>query len=210
MRALILDDHPLIRKAIHQVIHNSFPSWTILEASAGEEAMRLMQSAPVDLLVLDIGLPGESGLTVLKQVRRRSPQTRCLVLSIHSDPQYVRLAINSGAVGYLSKETAPEELDEAIRSVMRDGRYLSALVQDSVEGDFQRAGTHARGGGQLSARELEVLNLLAKGKTVSRAAKQLKLSVKTVSTYRLRLLEKLGLETTAELIRYAVERGLAR
>jgi len=209
MRALIVDDHPLIRHAIRDVVQQAFPSWTILDATTGEEALRLVREEPIELLVLDIGLPGESGLTVLKQIRRLRPETKCLMLSIHGEPQYVRLAMNLGAAGYLSKESAPEELSQAIKTVVKGERYVSKSLQEAMD---RRPGASRRSanGGLLSARELEVLCLLAKGRTVSRAAKQLKLSVKTVSTYRLRLLDKLDLQTTADLIRYAVDHGLVR
>ena len=210
MRVLILDDHPLIRKAIRQVVADGCPSWTITEGATGEEALRLLHKEPADIAILDIALPGESGLTVLKRIRQFSPQTKCLVLSIHTEPHYVRLALELGASGYLSKESAPDELEQALKTLSKRGRYLAKSLQESVDGFTSAPRSRSSRGALLSARELEVLCILAKGGTVSRAAKHLKLSVKTVSTYRLRLLDKLDLQTTADLIRYAVDHDLVR
>jgi len=207
MFALIVDDHPLLRQAIRQVIEDHFYSPVVREASTGEEAVLIVRAEPVELVVLDVILPDYSGLTVLKQIKQLRPQIKCLMLTMHDEPQYLRLALSHGASGYLTKESAPEELRDALKTVLAGGRY----VTERLAGDLTPRGRDdipmlVRE--LLSARELEVLSLLAKGRTVSQTAKRLKLSVKTVSTYRSRLLTKLQLQTTADLIRYAVDHRL--
>ena len=207
MLVLIVDDHPLLRQAIRQVIEHHFPSAVVREASTGEEALRIAHTKPVELAVLDIMLPDQSGLTVLKGIKQLRPQIKCLMLTIHDEPQYVRLALSHGASGYLTKDSAPNELRDAIRAVLTGSRYVSKRL-DEAGASRTRPDSGLSVLPLLSARELEVLSLLAKGRTVSQAAKRLKLSVKTVSTYRSRLLEKLQLQTTADLIRYAVDHRL--
>ncbi len=207
MFVLIVDDHPLLRQAIRQVIEHHFHSAVVREASTGEEALQIARTEPVELAVLDVSLPDHSGLTVLKRIKQLRPQIKCLMLTIHDEPQYVRLALNHGASGYLTKDSAPEEFYDAIRTVLTGARFVTSGLERAVD-DCSIPGRVRALQGLLSARELEVLSLLAKGRTVSQAAKHLKLSVKTVSTYRSRLLDKLQLQTTAELIRYAVDHRL--
>lgn len=207
MFALIVDDHPLLRQAIRQVIGDHFSSPVVREASTGEEAVLIVRTQPVELVVLDVILPDYSGLTVLKRIKQLRPQLKCLMLTIHDEPHYVRLALKHGASGYLTKETAPDELRDAIRTVLTGVRYVSKGL-DGTGASRTRPGSVLALPLFLSARELEVLSLLANGRTASQAAKHLKLSVKTVSTYRSRLLEKLQLQTTADLIRYAVDHHL--
>jgi DNA-binding NarL/FixJ family response regulator len=209
MNVLILDDHPLLRPAIGQVIQGSFPSAVVHEASTGEEALHVVSCEPVGLAILDIMLPGQNGLTVLKRIKQLQPQTKCLMLTIRDDPWYVRLSMRHGASGYLMKGSAVDELRQAIQTVLMGDRYVSEVLAWALD-DFGQQQPSIGERPSLSARELEVLVLLAKGRTVSQASKQLKLSVKTVSTYRVRLLEKLGLQTTADLIRYAIDHGLVK
>jgi two-component system, NarL family, invasion response regulator UvrY len=159
--------------------------------------------------ILDISLPDFSGLTVLRRVKHVRHSLKCLVLTMHDHPQYVRLALAHGASGYLTKGTTPKELYEAIRTILSGGQVVMEPFRDMLDGRVTRG--EARWQHEsLSVRELEVLALLAKGCTASQVAKRLKLSIKTVSTYRTRLLEKLQLETTADLIRYAVDHRLVR
>lgn len=209
MFVLIVDDHPLLRQAIRQVIEDQFSSPVVREASTGEEAVRIVRTEPVELVVLDVMLPDYSGLTVLKRIKQLRPQIKCLMLTIHDEPHYLHLALRHGASGYLTKESAPEELRDALRTVLAGGRYVTERLAGELT---SRSRDDAPGLERelLSARELEVLALLAKGRTVSQAAARLKLSVKTVSTYRSRLLEKLRLQTTADLIRYAVDHRLVK
>lgn len=208
MVVLIVDDHPLLRQAIRHVIEQHFPSAVVREASTGEEALRIAHAEPVELAVLDIMLPDQGGLTVLKRIKQIRPHIKCLMMTIHDEPQYVRLALSHGASGYLTKESAPEELHEALRTVLTGDRYVTKGLDEVVEISRTRSGHLSSSLTILSAREMEVLSLLAKGRTASQVAKHLKLSVKTVSTYRSRLLDKLQLKTTADLIRYAVDHRL--
>jgi len=209
MRVLIIDDHPLLRRAVRQLIEHHYPASIVREAANADEAMHIARTQPVELMILDIALPGQSGLTVLNHIKRIRPTTRCVILTIHQDPHYLRLALKHGASGYLTKESAPEELRDAMKVVLAGGQYVSASLTGAVD-DTGRPLTALRPHLHLSSRELEVLALLAQGRTVSQAATRLKLSVKTVSTYRTRLLHKLQLETTAALIRYAIDRQLVR
>lgn len=209
MHTLVIDDHPLIRRAIRQLIEQHYPSSIVHEAANVDGAMRIVRAQPVELMIVDIMLPDQSGLTVLDQVKRIRPAIKSVILTIHQDPHYLRLALKHGASGYLTKESAPEELQKAVKVVLAGGRYI-AKVLDVVMDEQGKLITDMLPRLDLSSRELEVLALLAKGQTVSQSAARLKLSVKTVSTYRTRLLEKLRLKTTADLIRYAVDHRIVR
>ena len=209
MHILLVDDHPLLRLAVRQVIERHYPSSTIREAATADEALRITRAQPIEVVILDIELPDHSGLTLLKQLKKARTKIACVVLTIHSDPQYLRLAFQHGVSAYLTKESAPEELQKAIRTVCSGGRYISKDMNGSIDANGRPLPAMLPNL-QLSSRELEVLSWLAKGRTVSQVATRLKLSVKTVSTYRSRLLQKLQLETTADLIRYAVDRHLAK
>ncbi len=208
MQLLIVDDHPLLRQAVKRVVELHFQALRVLEAKTADEAVQIVRTEPVALAILDIVLPDDSGLTVLKRIKQLRPSTKCLILTIHSERQYLKLAMNLGADGYLTKESAPDELREAIQALLAGRRYVTPALTDALgEANFEGALEPNK---LLSARELEVLTALAKGRTVSQVAVQLKLSVKTVSTYRIRLLEKLRLDTTAQLIRYAVDHRLVK
>lgn len=209
MLVLIVDDHPLLRQAIREVVEGHFPSAMVREASTGEEGIQIVRAEPVELAIMDISLPDHSGLTLLKRVRRLRPTVKCLVLSMHEEAQYVRLAMMHGALGYLTKGATSKELREAMRAVLSGRQVVMRGFEDTLEHPLNQHEVqwpHE----SLSVRELEVLSLLAKGRTASQAAKRLALSVKTVSTYRSRLLQKLRLRTTADLIRYAVEHQVVR
>ena len=208
MLILIVDDHPLLRQSIKHVIEHHFPLATVREAATGEEAERIVRAEPVELAVLDIMLPDHSGLTVLKRIKQLRPQIKCLMLTIRDEPQYVRLALSHGASGYLTKESASDELLDAIRTVLTGARYVTNRLDEVGGTSRTRSNSILSSLAILSAREIEVLSLLATGRTASQIAKHLNLSVKTVSTYRSRLLEKLQLQTTADLIRYAVDHRL--
>ena len=208
MQILIVDDHPLLRQAVKRVVELHFEALRVREAKTADEAVQIIRSEPVELAILDIALPDDSGLTVLKRIKQLRPETKCLILTIHSEPQYLKLAMSLGADGYLTKESAPDELREAIHALLAGRRFVTPTLADALDD----AGSERvlQPDKLLSVRELEVLTSLAKGRTVSQVAAQLKLSVKTVSTYRIRLLEKLQLDTTAQLIRYAVDQRLVK
>jgi two-component system, NarL family, invasion response regulator UvrY len=210
MLALIVDDHPLLRQALTEVLVSSYPSTAVLEAGTGEEAIRIVKAKPIDMAILDLRLPDYSGLTVLRQIKRVRSSVKCLVLTMHDEPHYVRLAMAHGASGYLTKGVTAAEIRDAIGTVLSGRQAVMESLNETLDHHHpERRGViwlHE----SLSVRELEVLSLLARGRTVSEVAKRLKLSAKTVSTYRTRLLEKLRLETTADLIRYAVDHQLVR
>lgn len=207
MNVLLVDDHPLLRQAVKGVIESHFPSPLVREASTGEEAVRIAREVFIEMVILDIGLPDSSGLMVLKQLKQVRPSLKCLVLTMHDNPQYARLAMAHGASGYLTKGVTSGELYDAMRTILAGGRAVMEPFPETLDRHAERRDDiwpHE----SLSVRELEVLTLVARGRTVSQVAKRLKLSVKTVSTYRTRVLEKLGLGTTADLIRYAVDHHL--
>ncbi|MBI5317170.1 MAG: response regulator transcription factor [Nitrospirae bacterium] len=208
MLVLLIDDHPLYRQALMQVINDSFPLWKTQEASTGAQALDIVRREPVSLAVLDIMLPDQSGLDLLKRIKQLRPNLPCLMLSMHNEPRYAELSFHFGASGYLTKDTERDELCRSLRTILAGGRHVAASLTDRLEtrGAMSRTAPSAS---LLSARELEVLTHFGQGLTVSQAATRMKLSIKTVSTYRARLLEKLQLKTTAALIRYAVDHHLA-
>ena len=207
MLVLIVDDHPLLRQALREVIETTFPLLEVREATTAEEAIRIVKAAHVELVLLDIMLPDHNGLTVLKRIKQLRPPIKCLVLTVYDAPHYERLAIAHGASGYLTKGVSATELCEAIRTIL-SGRQVFAGPLNETRNRRLRRSSVRRPQAALSVRELEVLSFFAQGRTASQIAKRLKLSIKTVSTYRTRLLQKLSLETTADLIRYAIDHQL--
>lgn len=208
LRILIADDHPLVRRGLKQTIADEFGDATVGEACTGSEALDTVQKDRWDAIILDLNLPDRSGLDVLKTIRAFKPAVPILVLSMYPEQQYAVRVLRAGAAGYVTKESAPEELGRALRKALQGGRYVSPTLAENLADDLgsdPSRPAHAA----LSDRELEVLRLLAQGKTVSDIADQIALSVKTVSTYRARILEKLLLKTTADIIRYAIDHQLA-
>jgi two-component system, NarL family, invasion response regulator UvrY len=203
----IADDHPIVREGLKQVIAKTTDLSVVMEASDGQEVLEKLRKAPVDLLLLDISMPVRNGMDILKQLRTKWPKLHILVLSAHPESQYAVRVFRLGAAGYLTKEGAPKELIGAIRTVLSGKRYVSdALAQhlavhldEAAEKDLHD---------KLSDRELEVLCMIASGKPLTAIASSLFLSVKTVSTYRTRILEKLHLSTNADLVRYAIQKEL--
>ena len=208
MRILIVDDHAVVRRGLMEILEEEFPAAQCAEATNGAEALQYVRRDDWDVVVLDISMPGMSGLDVLKDVRSLRPSAAVLVLSMHPEEQYAVRVLKAGAAGYLTKETAPEELVRAIRKGVAGGRYVSASLAERLAVSL-RAGLEAEPHEALSDREYEVLRLIASGKTVSQIAEELCLSVKTISTYRARILEKMHMKTNAELMRYAMEKDLA-
>jgi len=200
---LITDDHPVVRRGIRQILEDDERISQIDEACDGKELIEKMINQEYDVILLDISLPGRSGLDMISQIKKIRQKTAVLILSIHSEEMYAIQALKSGASGYLTKMSAPEELITAIIKVSCGNKYISATLAEKLASDM------LTGAGKpihqlLSAREMEVLNLFAAGKTVAQIASELTLSPKTISTYRGRLLEKLNLHTTADLIRYSI------
>ena len=207
IKVLITDDHPVVRRGIRQILEDDERISLIHEASDGKELIEKMMDQVYDVILLDISLPGRSGLDMISQIKKIHQKTAILILSIHSEEMYAIKALKYGASGYLTKSSAPEELLSAIYKVSRGERYISSTLAEKLADSFLSDGDkppHLF----LSAREMEVLDLLASGKTVNQVAKELSLSSKTISTYRTRLLSKLKLKTTADLIRYSIMQGL--
>jgi two-component system invasion response regulator UvrY len=207
IRVVLVDDHPVVRRGLRETLSVDPGIAVVAEAAQSEEVLGTLAAHRCDVLLLDISLPGRGGIEVLKDVRRECPSTKVLIVSTHDEAQYAVRAVRAGAAGYLTKSSSPEELVRAVRTVAATGHYYTdsvaaALASFTVQDRTTPA--HER----LSDREHEVLRLLTEGLTISDIAVRLSLSVKTVSTYRTRLAEKLGVRTTAELVRYALEHKL--
>lgn len=207
IRVLIVDDHPIVRRGLKETLAAESDITVVAEAARSEEVLALMAAHACDLVLLDLSLPGRGGLEVIKDVRREFPNVRVLIVSTYDESQYAVRAIRAGAAGYLSKSSAPEELVQAVRAVIKSGRYISESVASALV-EFTQKDRPGLLHDSLSDRELEVFRWLTAGRTVSEIAGELSLSIKTVSTYRSRLIDKLGVTSTAELVRYAIEHQL--
>jgi two-component system, NarL family, invasion response regulator UvrY len=206
-RILLVDDHPIVRQGIRQVLSDAFEPAHVGEAANAEEGLSEVRSTEWDVMVLDITLPRMSGLDLLKDLKRERPMLPVLILSMHPADQFARRAINAGASGYLTKDSAPTELVKAVSEVMAGRRYLNSAAIEELMAHHQPE--HGRRPHEaLSDREYQVLRMIASGLTVSQVAARLTLSVKTVSTYRARVLEKMSMKTTAELMHYGIQHGL--
>jgi DNA-binding NarL/FixJ family response regulator len=206
IRVLIADDHAVVRRGLIQILEDEGDLIVSGEAGTAGEVTRLVREKDIDVLVLDIAMPGGGGLEVLRQLQDLRPDLPVLVLSVHGEKQYAARVLKAGAAGYLTKESAPAELVAAIRQVAGGQRYITPSVATILADRLGEEDLPPRE--ILSNREFQVMCLLASGKTISGIAEDLSLSVKTVSTYRARILEKLHLESTADIIRYALEHGL--
>jgi DNA-binding NarL/FixJ family response regulator len=206
IRVLIADDHAVVRRGLIQILEDEGDLIVSGEAGTAGEVTRLVREKDIDVLVLDIAMPGGGGLEVLRQLQDLRPDLPVLVLSVHGEKQYATRVLKAGAAGYLTKESAPAELVAAIRQVAGGQRYITPSVATILADRLGEEDLPPRE--ILSNREFQVMCLLASGKTISGIAEDLSLSVKTVSTYRARILEKLHLESTADIIRYALEHGL--
>lgn len=207
IRILIADDHAILRRGLKEILVRDLDSVTWGEAENGGQVLDQIQNNEWDLLILDITMPGRGGLDVLKNLKALRPRLPVLVLSMHPEDQYGKRMLKAGASGYMNKESAPEELMKAVRKLLRGGRYVSPALAETLASDVsQDTGRPAHD--TLSDREFEVLRKIASGKTVGQIAEQLHLSVTTVSTYRARILEKMNMSTTAELMHYALRNCL--
>jgi two-component system invasion response regulator UvrY len=209
IRVFIADDHPVVRKGIRQIVADTNDIVIVGEATNGREALELVgYVVPSDLILLDLSLPDRDGLDVLKQLRREHPAIRVLVLTMHSEDQFAIRALKAGAAGYLTKDGAPAELIGAIRKIVAGGRHVTAQLAERLVahlGPDAEQPAHER----LSDREYQVLRMIAAGKSTRQISAELALSVKTVSTYRSRLLDKMKMKTATELAAYAVRHHLA-
>jgi two-component system invasion response regulator UvrY len=207
IRVLVADDHAVVRRGVVQILDEAPDLVAAGEASTGREVLQQVQENDYDVLVLDIGMPDGSGLEVLHQLRTLRPELRVLILSMYPERQYALRALKAGAAGYLTKESAPDELVAAVHRIAQGGKYITQSLAEELTaalvGEAEQAPEEI-----LSDREFQVVCMLAEGKTIAAIASELALSVKTVSTYRARVLEKLNLSNTAEIIRYAFEHKL--
>jgi two-component system invasion response regulator UvrY len=207
MKVLIVDDHAVVRQGIKQILLEMSEPVTVGEAGTGSDAMRLLRDEPWDMVLLDISLPGKNGIEVLKQIKAEWKELPVLMLSMYSEDQYALRAIRAGAAGYMTKETAPDELLTVINKVRGGGRYIRPEMAEKLVfemGKDREELPHLA----LSDREFEVLRFIASGQTVSEIAEELALSVKTISTYRVRILEKMKMKHNAELTHYAIRHSL--
>lgn len=178
----------------------------VQEAANGDTGLEMLAAGPVDVVVLDLSMPGRSGIDLLTEIKHRYPKLPVLIMSFHSEELFAVRALRAGAAGYLMKSAAPEELAAAVNKVVRGGRYVTESVAERLAADIDKA--HSAPHERLSDREFDVMRGIASGNSVSEIAEQMHLSVKTVSTYRTRLLEKMGMSSNAELTRYAINAGL--
>lgn len=207
MRILIADDHAVFRRGLRETLSEAFPKISFGEAKTARETLELVHRQDWDVIILDISMPGKSGLDILDDLRRSRPRVPVLLLTMHPEQQFARRALKAGAAGYLTKDSVPDELKEAIKKIVAGGRYVSATLAEKLAVDL-RQGTDMPVHELLSDREFQVLRMIASGKSVKEVADELSLSVKTVSTYRSRILEKTGMKTNADLIRYALQTQL--
>jgi two-component system invasion response regulator UvrY len=207
MRILITDDHALIRMGLKQLIQAGFGRAVIGEASNASEALQQISENPWDIVILDITMPGRSGVDILRDIKMLRPKLPVLILTACSEDQFAVRVLKVGAAGFVRKEMAPTELITAIKKVLAGGKYISQSLAEKLATHLQED-TETPPHETLSDREYEVMRLLAKGNTPTEVSKLLSLSVKTISTYRTRILEKLHLRTNAELTYYAIKNGL--
>ena len=207
MRVLIIDDHAILRRGLKELLADEFHGAAFGEAADARQALQQLEKKEWDVALLDITLPGKNGLDLLKELKVARPKLPVLILSAHPEDQFGVRVLKAGAAGYMTKESAPEELAKAVRKILAGGRYVSPTLAEKlalrVGKDFTLTPHET-----LSDREHEVMCRIASGKTVTEIAGELSLSAKTISTYRARILEKLGVKNNAEIIRYAIQNKL--
>lgn len=207
IKIIITDDHPIVRKGLKEILAETKDIFSVDEAGNGWEVLEKVGKTDYDVVVLDLSMPGMSGLEVLKQLKKKKSSIPILVLSRHPEEQYAVRVLKAGADGYLTKESAPNELALAIQKIARGGKYISASLADQLASyikDESGKKPHER----LSDREFQVMSMLASGKTVGEIAREMALSVNTISTYRLRILEKMKLSNNAQIMHYALNEKL--
>ena len=209
IRLAIADDHPIVREGLRRIASEDEGISVVGEASTGAELFRLLGAAAVDVVLLDVSMPGASFIVTLRELRSRHPTVKVLVLSAHPEDQWAARSLQGGASGYLTKDHSPDQLVQAIRRVARGGKYVSESMAERLAGMVDGGRTRAPHE-RLSDREFEVLRALGSGMLVKDVAAQLRISAKTVSTYRARLLEKMGLESKADLVRYVTAHELLK
>ena len=207
MKVLVADDHAVVREGLKRILTQDRSIEVVAEAGDGAAALDRAREVDLDVVVLDMSMPGRGGLETLQELKRRWPQLGVLVLSMHPEDQYAVRVLREGADGYLSKESAAEELISALRKIHNGGKYVSSTLAERLAMTVER-GFEGPPHERLSTREFQVLVLIAQGRTVTEVGDELHLSVKTISTYRSRILDKMGMKNNAELMHYAIEEGI--
>lgn len=208
IRVLLADDHAIVRAGLKEILEGTGDIVVTREATNGHDALDAVRSAGIDVAVVDLSMPGRSGVDLIKLIKAERPELRVLVLSMHSEEQYAVRCVRAGASGYLTKESAADELVSAVRRIARGGAYVSPETAERLVLD---AGAAAGGAPHthLSDREFEVFQMIVAGRSVSEIAAALNLSVKTISTHKTRILQKMKLDNPADLVRYAIAHNLA-
>jgi len=207
IQVLLADDHAIVRAGLRELLADTGDIAVSGEAGTGQEALSRLRERDYDVLVLDMSMPGRSGIDLIKQIKKERPKLRILILSMHSEAQYAVRAIKAGASGYLTKDGAADQLVAAIRRLAAGGAYVSAEAAEQLARDFGRpedAPPHTL----LSDREFQVFRAIVSGKSLTAIAEDLSLSVKTVSTHKTHILEKMGVSNQADLVRYAISHQL--
>ena len=207
IRVLIVDDHAIVRRGLRALLADEFGGAVFGEASDARQALEQLRKTTWDIALLDVTMPGKSGLELLKELKAEWPALPVLVLSGHTEGQFAVRVLQAGAGGYVTKESAPEELAKAIRKVLSGGRYVSSALAEKLALGVTHDSTRTPHEG-LSDREYDVMSRIGSGRTVTEIAEELSLSAKTISTYRARILEKLGVRNSAEIVQYAIRNGL--
>jgi DNA-binding NarL/FixJ family response regulator len=205
IKILIVDDHPFVRRGVKQTIQEDSGLEVAAEAENGEAALKLIEETSFDAVVLDLSLPGISGLEVLERIREKHPALPVLILTMHSEEEYAMRVLKTGASGFLNKEAVPATLVEAIRKIVSGGRFITPSLAEKL---LFPAQTPNRPHETLSNRELQILKMISIGKAPKEIAAELDISVKTVSSYRIRIMEKMGLKNNADLVKYCIEQKL--
>ena len=206
LKILLADDHAIVRRGVSQLLAEAWPDAVFGEAATASQALELVWAEPWNVVILDITMPGRSGIDVIRELKDAQPKMPVLILSMHAEGQFAMRALKSGASGYVTKDTLLEELTHAVEKVLSGGRYLSASLAELLAAEL--AGADRVPHERLSDREFQVLLLLVRGMPLKEIASDLTLSVNTISTYRLRILEKMHLRSNAELVQYSVQHGL--
>jgi two-component system invasion response regulator UvrY len=209
LRALCIDDHAIFRQGVKQILQQYDARVKIGEAATAGAAMQLARESRWDVVILDLSLPDRSGLQLLGDLKREQPELPVVILTMHGDDEYAVRAVRGGASAYVTKESAPEELITALRKVMAGGRYMTPALAEKVAFAYASQGGPEKPHQTLSERELQILRLIGVGKSLKEIAATLELSVKSVGTYRTRVLEKMSMSTNADLIRYVIENELS-
>jgi DNA-binding NarL/FixJ family response regulator len=207
IKVLLGDDHAIVRQGLKQILSEESGMYFCGEAENGQAVLNAIYKENWDVLILDISMPGLSGLDILKEVKKIRPRLPVLVLTMHSEEQFALRSLKAGASGYLTKDSAPEELVKAVKKLLDGGKYVNQQLAEILAADIERDSNKPLHD-SLSDREYQVMRLIASGRTAKQIADQLALSVKTISTYRARLLEKMNMKTNAELTHYAIQNKL--